>query len=351
VPSESYRGYFRDRRVLITGGLGFIGIHLCLRLLELEAEITLVDNFVPPEPSGELGLVCSQTRVVTSDIRNCQEMEKLVRGQDVIFNLAGKSGAADSNQHPLRDLDSNCGGHLSVLEACRAVNPRVRIVFPSTRLVYGKPQYLPVDEGHPLAPESIYAVHKLTVENYLFIFARLHGMQVTVLRISNPYGPMHSRNTSGYSIASQFIRTAVEGGRITLFGNGEQLRDYLYIDDLVDALLCSAWSAKAGNKIYNIGSREGTSLLQLAELAVAAAGRGEIVRVPWPPNYQTIETGDYISDISRAECELGWSPAADLRAGVYRTVEFYRHSLESGDVLPERKDVHGNRSVGATRYA
>jgi UDP-glucose 4-epimerase len=322
--NEAYLSYFQGRRVLVTGGLGFIGTNLCLRLLDLGAEVTVMGHFVPPDPYGGLALMRPRLHVVVADIRDKGKVAQAVEGQEVIFSLAGKSGAADSNRAPQDDLDINCRGHMTLLETCRSINPRVTIVFPSSRLVYGKPRYLPVDERHPLAPESIYAADKLAVENYLLIFGMLYGMKVTVLRISNPYGPMQPKRTHGYGIANKFIQAAVAGEKITIFGNGEQRRDYLYIDDLIDALLRSAWSEEARSKIYNIGCREGTSLLELAELAIAEAGSGEIVRAPWPEDYRIIETGDYWSEITLAERELGWRPLTGVRAGITWSVAFYQ---------------------------
>ncbi len=248
----------------------------------------------------------------------------MARDQEVIFNLAGKSGAVDSNKTPLNDLEINCRGQLTLLEACRSFNPGVTIVFPSSRLVYGKPRYLPVDENHLLAPESIYAAHKLAVENYHLIYGHLYGLKTTVLRISNPYGPMQAGESRAYGIANRFIQAAVAGKTITLFGDGGQRRDYLYIDDLVDAFLRAGFAETARGKIYNIGDSSSVSILELAEMAVAAAGAGEIIRTPWPEEYRAIETGDYQSDTTRARNELGWKPFTDIREGIARTVAFYK---------------------------
>jgi UDP-glucose 4-epimerase len=191
--SEAHLDSYRGKKVLVLGGLGFIGINISLRLIDLGAEVTVLDNFIPPDPVIRLDEIRSRMRIAVADIRDEENVERVVRDQEVIFNLAGKSGAADSNKTPMNDLDINCRGHLTVLEACRTFNPRVSIVFPSSRLVYGKPRYLPVDENHLLAPESIYAAHKLAVENYHLIYGHLYGLKATVLRISNPYGPLAGR--------------------------------------------------------------------------------------------------------------------------------------------------------------
>jgi nucleoside-diphosphate-sugar epimerase len=253
-------------------------------------------------------------------MRDADKVERVVRGKDVVFNLAGKSGAADSNKAPLLDLDINCRGHLTILEACREHNPNVSIVFPSSRLVYGKPHYLPVDEKHPLTPESIYAAHKVSVENYHLIYARLYGLTTSILRISNPYGPMQCVDERSYGIANRMIQTAVANKQITLFGQGEQRRDYLYIDDLVDAFLRAGARRGGSPLVCNIGDSRSVSLRELADLAVHTAGGGEIVQVPWPKEYQAIETGDYQSCLERAREILGWEPVVPLAEGIALTV-------------------------------
>ncbi|HEU0265951.1 MAG TPA: NAD-dependent epimerase/dehydratase family protein, partial [Geobacterales bacterium] len=302
---------------------GFIGMNLCQRLVDLGADVTILDYFDPPGvATGQRGLR-ARLKLAIADMLDEEKVERLVRDQEVIFNLAGKSGAAESNKAPLNDLDINCRAHLTLLEACRRVNPSVTIVFPSSRLVYGKPHYLPVDERHPVAPESIYAAHKLVVENYHKIYGHLHGIKTTVLRISNPYGPMQLGDSRVYGIANRFIQTAVSGGAITLFGDGSQQRDYLYIDDLVDAFLRAAWSPVARGKTYNIGDSHGVTLLQLAKSAIEGAGKGEILMAPWPEEYLLIETGDYCTDSRLAEEELGWKPVTDLVTAVNQTVTYY----------------------------
>lgn len=319
-----YKKFYSGKRVLITGGLGFIGLNLSQRLIELGASVTVLDNFMPTEVPQRLFVLLGKIKVAIADIRNEEKVERVVRDQEIIFNLAGKSGAADSNKTPLNDLDINCRGHLNLLEACRVFNTSVTIVFPSSRLVYGKPLYLPLDEKHPLNPESIYAIHKLAVENYHLIYDNLYGIKSTVLRISNPYGPFQSGEGRAYGIANSFIQAAVSGRTITLFGEGNQRRDYLYIDDLVEAFLLAAFTPKSRSKIYNIGDGEGISLLELAQMALDVAGEGEIVRVPWPEKYLAIETGDYLSDITLAQNELGWKPSVGIREGIERTVAAYK---------------------------
>jgi nucleoside-diphosphate-sugar epimerase len=322
VIDDEYGGFYRGRKILITGGLGFIGLNLSQRLLDLGGEVTLLDNFVPSQLPG--GLAEHQgLRTVVADIRDEDKVERVVRDQSIMFNLAGKSGAADSNKAPVLDLDINCRGQLTLLDACRRVNPAITVIFPSSRLVYGKPHYLPVDEGHPLAPESIYAAHKLSAENYHLIYGRLYGLKSTVLRISNPYGPMQAGDARVYGIANTFIRTAARGGTITLFGDGAQRRDFIYIDDLVDVFLLAAASEAARGKTYNVGDSRSVSLRELAELSVGIAGHGVITHVPWPNEYQAIESGDYMTNGSLITEQLGWRPSTSLEVGISTTLSYY----------------------------
>lgn len=317
---EAYRG----RRVLVTGGSGFIGLNLVARLLELGADVTLYDYAMSSTATALAERHRGRLRLCLGDIRDEAKVEEVVRGKDVLFDLAGKSGAADSNKAALLDLDVNCRGHLTLLEACRRINPAAAVVFPSSRLVYGRPRRLPVDEDHPLQPESFYAVHKTTVEHYLQVYARQYGLRSTILRISNPYGPMQGHDERIYGVANRFIQLAIDDQPIRLFGDGGQKRDYLYIDDLVDALLLGGLRASATPPVINIGGSEVVSLQQLAELIVRLSGSGSIVHVPWPDEYLRVETGDYHGCLQRAEQELAWRPKTSLEEGLRKTITHYK---------------------------
>jgi nucleoside-diphosphate-sugar epimerase len=322
--SYDHESGYVGKNVLVTGGAGFIGLNLVGSLLELGATVTALDYALCWEAEEMANRYRGRLKLIQGDIRDDAKVEAIVRGQDVLFDLAGKSGAADSNNSPLMDLDVNCRGHLTILEACRRVNPMVSLVFPSSRLVYGKSQYLPVDEQHPLAPESIYAAHKLTVETYVQIYARLYGLHSTVLRISNPFGPLQGSDARNYGIVNQFVQKAVNGQVIKLFGDGSQKRDFLFIEDLVEALLSSGLRAGCPALLVNIGGCDVVSMKHLAEKIVKLSGSGSVEHVPWPEAYQKVETGDYQSSLERASSQLGWKPETKLDDGLKRTIEFYQ---------------------------
>lgn len=321
---NDYDGFFEKKNILVTGGLGFIGLNLTNRLRELGAKIVVFDSYVSSAMTKPLSKILEGVDIVNADIRDEDRVERVMREQDIVFNLAGKSGAVDSNKTPLNDLDINCRGHLTILEACIAFNPNVTIIFPSSRLVYGRPRYLPVDENHPLSPESIYAAHKLAVENYHLIYGRLYGIKTTVLRISNPYGPHQSHGAHAYGIANRLIQSAVLDKTIYIYGDGKQQRDYIYVDDLVEAFLFAASSEKARGKIYNVGGTTAVSLFDLAEMVVSLAGSSsKIEMVSWPEEYLAVETGHYQSNITLANHDLGWQPKTPICEGLVRTIKSY----------------------------
>jgi len=318
--------FYRGKKTLVTGGAGFVGLNLVARLLEIGSEVTVYDYSIGGQAEELVRKYGGQLKLLQGDIRDEAKVADAVRGQTVLFDLAGKSGATDSNKTPLIDLDVNCRGHLTVLEACRQFAPEICVVFPSSRLVYGKPDYLPVDEGQRLKPESIYAVHKLVVEHYLQLYAKQFELKSAILRISNPYGPFQGSDARIYGIANRFVQLAVRDQTISLFGEGNQKRDYLYIDDLSDALLRAGFYAATPTIILNIGGSEVVSLRQLAEMIVRQAQTGRIEIMPWPEEYKSIETGDYVSDLQRAREVLGWAPQVSLQDGLVRTIANYRNN-------------------------
>ncbi|MGH7333415.1 MAG: NAD-dependent epimerase/dehydratase family protein [Candidatus Rokuibacteriota bacterium] len=322
-PLPDYHG----RSVLITGGLGFIGSNLARRLVEMGGvEVILVDAMLADQGGNLFNLAGIADRLTyhVADIGCTPLLDHLVAGRDCIFNLAGSTSHVDSMRDPRRDLDLNCAAQLALLEACRRVNPRVKIVFTSTRQVYGKALYLPVDEQHPVAPPDINGIHELTAEQYHLLYHRLYGLRPVVLRLTNVYGPRQLLRHPRQSFIAWFIRQAIEGGTIELFGGGRQQRDVTYVDDVVEALLLAGASAAADGEIFNLGGQEPRSVAELAAELITLTGRGIAYGVPFPPERQLIDIGHFYSSFAKIERVLGWRPRTALGAGLGCTIEFYQ---------------------------
>ncbi len=318
-------GDYAGKRVMITGGLGFIGSNVARRLVALGAQVLLVDSLVP-EYGGNLFNIAGledRVRVNIADIRDPHSMDYLVRHQDIIFNLAGQVSHTDSMLNPHTDLEVNCRAQLSFLEACRKHNPSVSIVYASTRQIYGRPQYLPVDEKHPLEPTDINGVNKMAGEWYHIVYHRVYDLRTTVLRLTNTYGPRMRVKDARQTFVGLWLRQLVEGEELEIYGDGRQIRDLNYVDDVVEAMLLVASRDEANGQIYNLGHPEPTSLLHLAELMIGANGGGSYRIVPFPPDRKRIDIGDYQGDYSKIRSELGWQPRTGLAEGMARTLAYY----------------------------
>lgn len=314
------------RNVLITGGLGMIGSTIARRLVSQGARVTLLDACIKPYGSNTFNIEDIRDRVDVNiaDIRDPEAMKILVAGRDIIFNLAGQVSHNDSMESPFLDAEINYLGHLRVLESVRRYNPEAVVLHAGSRLQYGRIQTLPVREDHPLNPRTPYALNKAAAENMYRFFAEVHGLRCVMLRISNPYGPRSQMKHSKYSMVNWFIRQAMEDKEVRIFGEGSQVRDYIYVDDLADAFIAAALSEPAWGGIFNVGSGQGTSFNEMVQAVVAAVGHGQVKHVPWPEDYVNVETGDYVADISRL-CEMtDWAPGISFAEGVPRTVEFYQ---------------------------
>ena len=303
---------YSKKRVLVTGGLGFIGFNLVRALESAGAEIGVLSHSWPPEHESALGDVT----FFKGDIRDPAVTDQAVAGNELIFHLAGKSGPAASNASPLDDLDVNSRGTLTLLDSCRRLNSSVKVVFPSSRLVYGHASKLPVTEDAPTAPLSIYGIHKLAAEQYLLLYQRLHGLRATILRITNPYGPFQRPEQNRYGIVNWFIHEAVHGHTLTVYGDGKQLRDYIHVDDAVDAMLTAGLAPEADGKIFNVGSGRGVSFVDMAEHVIKSAGRGRLKHVEWPADAALVETGDFVADTSLIAKQLGWKALIPLESGI-----------------------------------
>jgi len=316
-------------RVLVTGGLGFIGSTLARRLAAEGAEVTVVDSLVP-EYGGNFENVAgaeSALRVNVSDIRDAHSLRHLVQGQDYLFNLAGQTSHMDSMEDPFTDLDINCRAQLYVLEACRRHAPDIRVVFASTRQVYGRPEALPVNESHPLRPVDINGVHKLAAESYHLLYDAVYGIRSCALRLTNTYGPRMRVRDARQTFLGVWIRLAVQGKPFEVWG-GEQVRDLTYVDDAVEAMVRAARDDRARGRVFNVGAQETVSLKQLAETLVRVNGGGRFTVREFPADRKRIDIGDYVADWTSLRDTLGWRPAVSLEEGLRRTLAYYREHGE-----------------------
>ena len=325
------RGYevFTQKRVMITGGLGFIGSNLARRLVDLGAEVTLVDSLIPEYGGNWFNIADIEDRVEVniSDVRDEHSMKYLVQNQDYLFNLAGQTSHLDSMHDPFEDLDINAKSQLFILEACRHHNADIKIIFASTRQIYGKPKYLPVDETHPLSPVDVNGVNKLAGEWYHLLYNTVYDIRTAVLRLTNTIGPRMRVRDARQTFLGVWIRLLVEGKPFEVW-EGNQLRDFTYVDDAVDAFLMAAASDDANGKIFNLGGDRVVSLKELADLLVAIHGGGAYEVREFPKDRKRIDIGDYYADCSLVRSTLGWEPKVVLPESLRRTLEYYQEHLD-----------------------
>ena len=324
-PQAATPDFFKGKKVLITGGLGFIGSNLAHALIAAGAQVTIVDALLPLYGGNEFNVadIREKVTVVVGDIRDAELMAKLVGGQDIIYSLAAQVSYIDSQREPFLDLDINAKGHLTLLEAVRAHASQATVVFSSSRMVYGRILTTPVREDHPTEPLSLYGIHKLLGEKYYHYYAETFGTRTLSIRIPNPYGPRQQMKHNKYSIVGWFVRQAMAGGTITIFGDGAQERDYLYIDDITAAFLQLTVQGESG-QVYNIGTHERVRFVDMVDAVLAEVGQGTKEHVAWPENYEKNETGNYIADTSKITAATGWQAQVDLKTGVRRMVDYYK---------------------------
>jgi UDP-glucose 4-epimerase len=326
----AYREFYRDRPVLITGGLGFIGSNLARQLVALGARVLIVDSLIPDYGGNLFNIsgIEDRVRVNIVDIRQQSTMNDLVCGHDVIFNLAGQVSHIDSMQDPSTDLDINCRGQLCVLEACRRNNTSVKVVFAGTRQIYGRADTLPVTEDHLVRPTDVNGINKAAGEYYHLVYNNVFGIRACSLRLTNVYGPRQLIKHSRQGFAGWFIRLALENREIQIFGDGTQVRDFVYVDDAVDAFLRAGADDVSNGEVFNVGGREPITHGDLVELMIRLAGSGRFRCVAWPPDKKAIDIGDFYADSSKIRSTLGWQPVTPLAEGLRRTFEFYRAHLD-----------------------
>jgi len=317
---------FAGADVLVTGGLGFIGSALARRLVALGARVTLVDSLIPEYGGNLFNIHDIRDRVTVdlTDVRDAAAMSSLIKKRQFLFNLAGQTSHLDSMTDPMTDLNINAAAQLHILEACRLHNRDLKIVFASTRQVYGRPEYLPVDEKHPIRPIDVNGINKLAGEWYHLLYNDVYQIRACALRLTNTYGPGMRVKDARQTFLGIWIRRLIEGKPIQIFGDGKQRRDFNFVSDVVEALLRSAAGREADGQVFNLGHREHISLQELASLLVAVNGSGNYELAPFPDDRKAIDIGDYYADFRKIEKALGWSPHVTLENGLKQTLEFYR---------------------------
>lgn len=319
---------FADANVLITGGAGFIGANLARRLVNEGADVTIIDSLIP-EYGGNLANlegIRDKIHLNVADVRDPHAMRQLVQGRDFLFNLAGQTSHMDSMSDPFTDLDINAKAQLSILEACRAQNPAAKIVFAGTRQIYGRPDYLPVDETHPIRPVDINGIHKVAGEWYHTLYTTVYGVQSTVLRLTNTYGPCMRIKDARQTFVGVWVRLALEGKPFEVWG-GQQLRDFTYVDDCVDAILLAAAHPRANGRVYNLGGDSVVSLRELADLLTDLHPDVSYILREFPAERKKIDIGDYYSNDARIREELGWQTKTSLRDGLVKTLAYFKPRL------------------------
>ncbi|MCH7505116.1 GDP-mannose 4,6-dehydratase [PVC group bacterium] len=322
---------FDHKNVLITGGLGFIGSTVARYLVQKSsARIVLVDSLIPDYGGNLFNIngIEERMHVNIADVRDENTMNNIVKKQDVIFNLAGTSSHVDSMKDPFTDLDINCRSQLSILEACRKHNPNVKIVFSGTRGEYGRADYLPVDEKHPLHPTDVNGINNMAGEWYHILYNNVYDIRATSLRLTNTYGPRHQMKHSKQGFLNWFIRLAMEDKEIPIYGDGAQKRDFNFVDDVAMALMIAAADDKANGRIYNLGTLEPVSVADIARMIIKELGQGRIKFVPFPEDKKRIEIWDFYSDYGKIKDELGWKPSTSLARGLKDTIRFYKNNKE-----------------------
>ncbi|MSO56635.1 MAG: NAD-dependent epimerase/dehydratase family protein [Acidobacteria bacterium] len=314
---------------MITGGLGFIGSNLARRLVDLGANVLLIDSLIPDAGANFFNLdgIADRLTVNIADVRQESTMNYLVRDREVIFNLAGQVSHIDSMKDPYTDLEINCRSQLSILEACRKFNPAVKVVFAGTRQVYGKPDSLPVTEDHLVRPIDVNGVNKAAGENYHVLYNNVFNVRACALRLTNVYGPRQLIKHNRQGFIGWFIRLALEGREIQVFGDGSQMRDFVYVDDAADAFLRTGASDACNGHVFNVGGSEPMSHRDLVSLLIEVAGGGTVRYVPWPAETKAIDIGSFYADSSRLRHAVGWEPQVPLKEGFARTMDYYRAHL------------------------
>jgi len=310
--------------ILITGGLGFIGSTLAIAEVKRGSKVTVVDALLPDYGGNRFNIkqIAKEIDIKIGDVRNTKLMEKLVKGQDIIYSLAGTLSHVDSMTDPFTDLEINCVSQLTLLEACRKYNPETKIFFAGTRNQYGRAKYLPVDENHPMEPVDVNGINNIAAEWYYRLYHNIHGLKTCSLRLTNTYGPRHQMRHPRQGVLNWFIRQLIDGKTVELFGDGSQIRDINFVSDVVSAFISAADSSKSDGEVFNLGG-DAVSLESFVKSAIKVFGKGDFRTIPFPAERKSIEVGDYIADRSKIKAKLGWEPKVSLESGLKKTFDYY----------------------------
>ena len=322
---SDFRKWYAGKKVLITGGLGFLGSNLAHALVESGAKVTIVDALLEPYGGNIFNVdeIRDRLQIEMADIRDTTAMKKIIPGHDLMFNLAAQVSHVDSMTEPLNDYDINVRGNLNVLEIVRRENPALKIVYGGTRGQYGKLKQFPVNESAPRFPVDIYGVNRDAGERFHMMYANLYGLKVTSIRINNTYGPRHQMKHGKYGILNWFTRLAMDNETIKVFGDGKQLRDYNYVDDVTDAFLMTGASEEADGESFNLGSGNAVRFIDTVKKIIEIVGSGKYELIPWPKERKEVEVGDYFADYGKIQKKLGWEPEVRFEDGLKATVDFY----------------------------
>ncbi|HEY4397262.1 MAG TPA: NAD-dependent epimerase/dehydratase family protein [Acidimicrobiia bacterium] len=317
---------FAGRRCLVTGGLGFIGSNLALVLSAGGAEVTVVDALVPTHGGDRANLdgAAGRIEVIDALVDDVALVRDAAAASEVVFNLAGQVSHVESMERPRFDLEVNTATQVGFLEILRDVGSTAVVVYTSTRQIFGHPRYLPVDEDHPVSPVDVNGISKSATEQLHLLYGEQYGIRASSVRLTNVYGPRQRLRDNLQGFLPIFVRRALSDEPITVFGDGAQERDCLYVDDVVECLLLTARSAEAIGEVFNVGNDERLSLRAIAEAIVAAAGSGSVESVPWPHDRDAIDIGSYYGDSSKAKRLLGWEPRTPFADGIAKTIDFYQ---------------------------
>ena len=322
MKQTTFNEFFSGKKILITGGLGMIGSNLAIALVKLNGDVTLLNK--SPGNLFNIQEIKNKIKLVIGDVTDKITVARHVKGKDIIFHLAAKVSQFPLNfKDVIDDININRLSHLLMLESLRKYNDKAVIIFPGSRLEYGRPRKIPVNETAGLEPISFYGIDKVAAENYYSVYNKTYGIKTVCFRITNPYGPRGQMKSGSFNIVNWFIRKALNNEAITIYGNGEQLRDYIYIEDLVDGLLIITSKKKAIGEIFNIGSGKAFKFKDMARLIVQIAGQGSIEYRDYPATYKILETSNFVADVRKRK-KLGWNATTSRVDGIKRTIAYYK---------------------------